>query len=347
MELKAREILAVGTWNNTTFTKDDLDNIVASFNALGLKGRVPLKLGHDNDAPLKDGDPALGWVDRIWRQGNRLMADFAGIPAKLFDAIKDEMYKFVSVELLKEVKASTQVIPWVLDAVALLGATRPAVGILSELQALTLARKPSLTGGARLVFKQVFSNSQEVKGMEKAEVEAMLKAQKDELSASFSTQLQAVKDEAASKLAAEKAERAKIELKAHRDAINSQFETAIKADTLEPKFREQFERVAGVKDDTRVMGIKLEDVASFIKDNAKAPAKKPTATKLSYQADGEESETDSTKVLSMRVNKVMFDRKIDKKDFAKRMEIGDEILRADPKLAAAYKDAAEYSAEVA
>lgn len=342
MELKGREILSVGTWNDSTFTKDDLDGIVSSFNALGLKGRVPLKLGHDNDAPLKDGDPALGWVDRIWRQGNRLMADFAGIPKLLYDVVQDNMYKFVSVELLKGVKASTQVIPWVLDAVALLGATRPAVGILNDLQALTLARKPALLGGARLVFKREFSTPHEGKQMDKAEVEAMLREQAQTLTAKFSADLQAVRDDAAAKLAAEKADRAKVELSAHRAAINAQFETAIKADILEPKFREQFERVAGVKDDARVMGVKLEDVATFIKDNGKAPKKpKELPEKVSYAADGEENERDASKVLALRVNKLMFARDKKPTDFESRIQYAAEVLRADPALAEAYKVAGE------
>jgi hypothetical protein len=39
--------------------------------------------------------------------------------------------------LLKDVQADTRKIPWVLDAVALLGATQPAIGILRSLQRQT------------------------------------------------------------------------------------------------------------------------------------------------------------------------------------------------------------------
>ena len=40
---------------------------------VNLKGRIPLKLGHENDAKMKDGAPALGWVDRVWREGSKLL----------------------------------------------------------------------------------------------------------------------------------------------------------------------------------------------------------------------------------------------------------------------------------
>jgi len=154
--LKGAELMAVGTWNGRTFSEADLDGIVSSFDALGLAGRVPLKLGHQGkDARDEhDGFPALGWVTRLYRDGETLKADIADIPAKLYDLIKSAAYKFVSVELLRNVKADTRIIPWVLDAVALLGATQPAVGILGDLQALAMTRGTGLRAGGRIAFRR-------------------------------------------------------------------------------------------------------------------------------------------------------------------------------------------------
>ena len=153
MELKGAEIFQSGEWNARTFTEADLDGIVSSFEALGLSGRIPLKFGH-NGTDARDGAPALGWVSRVWREGQKLLADFTGIPRVVYDAIKAGLYKFVSVELLRDVQAGTRLIPWTLDAAALLGATPPAVGTLRDLQSLTMARRPALRFAERLTFSR-------------------------------------------------------------------------------------------------------------------------------------------------------------------------------------------------
>ncbi len=148
-ELKGQEVFAAGIWNGTQFSEADLDAMVQSFEALGLAGRVPLKFGHDSPKP--DGQPSLGWVSRVWREGKRLLADFSHVPDKVVQLIKDKAYRHVSVELLRNVKAGTREIPWTLDAVALLGADQPAVGILKELTVGMSSRMP-LVYASRATF---------------------------------------------------------------------------------------------------------------------------------------------------------------------------------------------------
>jgi len=147
--LAGAEIFASGTHNGCTFTDEDLDGIVRAFEALGLAGRIPLKLGHNAEQPMTDGQPSLGWVERIWREGKKLLADFRDVPAIVYEAIRNGRYKHVSVELLRDVQAATGMLPLVLDAVALLGADIPAVSSLRDLQSLALTR---LRGAERLVF---------------------------------------------------------------------------------------------------------------------------------------------------------------------------------------------------
>jgi hypothetical protein len=160
-ELKRQELFAVGEWNGTQFSEADLDAMVQSFEALGLAGRVPLKFGHDSPKP--DGQPSLGWVSRVWREGSKLLADFSNVPEKVLSLIRDRAYKFVSVELLKNVRAGTREIPWVLDAVALLGADQPAVGILKE---LTMSARAGLRFEARVAFTRGNLMSGERKSMD-------------------------------------------------------------------------------------------------------------------------------------------------------------------------------------
>src|SRR5712671_1063815 len=139
--LKQVELMQSGVAaNGTTFDNEALQGIADAFKVLGLDGRVPLKLGHDDKQPLTSGQPALGWCKNLRVVGDKLLGDFVDMPKVIYDAFKTGRYKQVSVELLKNVQAGTRIIPWVIDAVALLGATQPAFGSLKDLQSLTMAR---------------------------------------------------------------------------------------------------------------------------------------------------------------------------------------------------------------
>ena len=178
--LKDAEIFQAGTWNGRAFTEADLDGIVSSFDALNLAGRVPLKTGHDGaDARSGDGAPALGWVESLRRVGNKLLATIKLTSAKLAEGIRSGAYRFCSVELLGGVKADTREIPWVLDAVALLGATQPAVGTLRDLaQSLQpMSRSGSLVFAERLSFSTHQVSEAEALRAENAALMARLRQQ--------------------------------------------------------------------------------------------------------------------------------------------------------------------------
>jgi hypothetical protein len=350
LELKGAEILAVGTWNGTTFTKDDLDAIVSSFNALGLSGRIPLKIGHDADH-MADNAPALGWVDNLRREGNTLVADFKSIPSKLYDAIKEGLYKFVSVELLGNVKASTRVLPWVLDAVAILGATPPAVGILKDLQSLTLARKAALRFGSRVVLRRNFTNSPtEVTQMDEAQVQALIKAQVEAVKVSLSAEVTELKTKLSAsedRARAAEADAAKAKVAAHIAAISGKFEAAINADTLDPAKREQFKKLSKFEDEKFALSVDLKTVDEYIKDNAKKPSKKALSRDAGDDAADEAGIEWAADLVAHRVNKLMLSRNIPSTNWEKRIELADEVLRKDKDLADAYRDHAKVPTEAA
>jgi len=153
VELKAVELFRVGRWNDVkTFQRSDLDAMAESFVALQLAGRTPLKFGHNDEQPMTDGQPALGWLSRVWRDGDVLRGDFSDVPQVVYQAIKQGSYKFVSVELLRDVVSGDREYPWVLSAVALLGADIPAVAGLGDLQQLTMARRARFASGTRMTF---------------------------------------------------------------------------------------------------------------------------------------------------------------------------------------------------
>jgi len=145
-EINGAEIFSSGFWNGLKFDNDDLDGIVSAFNALKLAGRVPLRYGHSARVPKGDdasGETgALGWVQRIYRKGTKLLADITDIPHTVYEQIKSGQFKFCSVELLRNVGTigGRGILPWCLDAVALLGVSAPAVADLKPLNA-NMARR--------------------------------------------------------------------------------------------------------------------------------------------------------------------------------------------------------------
>lgn len=341
--LYGAEIFAVGTWNGLTFTDEDLDAIVTSFDALGLSGRVPLKFGHNDAQTLTDGQPALGWVSRVYRSGKKLLADFTDMPTSIYEMVRAGLYKFVSVELLKNVQAGTRIIPWVLDAVALLGADQPAVGTLKDLQSLTMTRKLALRARARVAFQRdtKFFSTGVPKGMEKHEVDAAIKAaldaQETRLTAKFSADIDKLKTDSAAALAAEQEKTRKAEVARHRDAIKSKFEAAVNK-TILPATREQFYKFARVEDDTAVMALKLEDVDAYIKDNAdKALMSK--SQQQTQQGDGNEDEKGMRpdQIVAHRATKLCYSRQQDPNKSDHYMRAVTEVLRGDAKLADSYK----------
>lgn len=154
--LKSLEIFAAGTWKpgnakgkSVTVTEEHLDEMVESFNALKTTNIVKphLKLGHDDAQKWfgqRNGVPTLGWIEKVWRQGNKLFADIGGIPDAVIDLIKQGRYHNVSAEIYSPgaVEHNGQKFGHVLSAVALLGAEMPAVKTLSGLAKALFQEQP-------------------------------------------------------------------------------------------------------------------------------------------------------------------------------------------------------------
>lgn len=281
----------------------------------------------------------------MYREGRKLLADFTDMPTSIYEMVKAGLYKYISIELAKNVKADTREIPWVLDAVALLGADQPAVGTLKDLQSLTMARKPVLQARARVAFTRgKFFSTGAHKGMDKAEVEALLAEQATkltaDLTAKFSTQLTAevAKVTAQAKADADAAAK-KAAAEAHRTQIKAKFETAVKAEIILPAKRESFYRFNKVDDDTVVMSIKLEEVDAYIeefadKDKLAASKRKTTTT---TQGDPAEASLSAAEKVAYRARKLCFDRKQDPTNFAFINAATVEVLKADKALGESYK----------
>jgi hypothetical protein len=141
------EIFSTGEWNGERFTRRDLHEIARNFRLLRGQLRPPLKFGHDEGQTLLgqgDGDPALGWVQRLWVRGDRLLARFVEVPGVVLEAIRAGRYRRVSAELYFDVRRDGQRLGKALKAVALLGADLPAVTNLADLTAYLASRAESV-----------------------------------------------------------------------------------------------------------------------------------------------------------------------------------------------------------
>ena len=142
--LKDLEIFATGKHSaktgDVTVKDEDLDKIVDAFNSLQGTNivRPHLKLGHtdaQNWFGQEDGIPSLGWITKVWRKGNKLLADIDSVPDALMDMIKSRRFHNVSIEVLWDsgVEHNGRTFDRVLTAVALLGIEMPAVKDLAGL----------------------------------------------------------------------------------------------------------------------------------------------------------------------------------------------------------------------
>ena len=130
--LENQEIFSVGTWNGDRYTEDDLNDIVSNFEQLKYDIKPMLHLGHSR--AKEDGNPALGWVSKLSKIGNKLVASFSQVPDVVYKAIKKGLYKRVSSEMIWNYKRGDKLHKRVLAGVALLGADIPAVTNLKDLE---------------------------------------------------------------------------------------------------------------------------------------------------------------------------------------------------------------------
>jgi TolA-binding protein len=300
IEMEGVEIFSEGVWNGNAFSSEDLDTVIDAFSALALSGRVPLKLGHEGPDARDLDDPyknplrqlALGWVTKIYRSGKKLLADVE-VPPEVHSMINKGYLRHISVELLKDVQAGTRVIPWVLDAVALLGSDQPAVGILKDLKkalkmsssAVSLPRAGMVAfSSSRADPKIHFSGEKHNMSDNVAISELADKIAKMQVAITSLTETnQALKNEN-TQLKEVKASFTALEQQvntdkvlAHRKSITDRLEAAVKSEDIQPRVRADFIKVYGVVDADQVLKVTAEQVENFIKANPN-PYKKKTST---------------------------------------------------------------------
>lgn len=317
------------------FTEADLDHIVAAFAERASAGRVPLKLGHNDAQPITDGQPALGWVSRVWREGAKLLADFSDMPAAVYDAIKAGLYKFISVELSKDVQTAGGLRSWALDAAALLGADIPAVGTLKDLQALTLSARAGLQPAVTFTLTRGAQST----GARSTMTDEELK----ELKARFS----ALESENATLKAAGAAREAEVQkekVERRRAEIRAMFKAAEDTGRILPRVQHRFCEVSRYfKDDIEVVKFSDADIEAEIKENEIPEAQRKSLggggggrTKMSDDKEARYAAMTPDARVAREIEDVAVEQRLDLSNPVDQNKAQRVVFQRNPELAKAY-----------
>ena len=137
-ECKRIPIFEIGQVESKSYTEKDLDKIIENFDKLKDTHRPPMiVLGHGEDQAMlkKSGLPSAGWVNRVFREGKQLFADFMDVPKKVVTLLRNKAYRFPSVEIYRNFMFNEENFGPVLRRVALLGADIPRIKSLDDILA--------------------------------------------------------------------------------------------------------------------------------------------------------------------------------------------------------------------
>lgn len=253
--LNGVEIMRTGTFSpsgaaagkRVTIGVAELDGLVESFEALTPKGGFTpvLKLGHADAQRFmgqSSGAPNLGIVEKIFREGEKLLANFSNVPDAVVDLIRQRRFTNVSVEIVPNLEFDGKTFSQVLTAVALLGAEMPAINGLKELAA-ALFTKVEITP---ITADNIVSYEQETETMtvtytqeqHDALLEAAVSKAVDVAKATYaadSEKLTAERDDAIKAAKAIKTDFAEFTDKVSKAEAETMVDEAIKAGKLLPK----------------------------------------------------------------------------------------------------------------
>ena len=335
------EVFAVGLWNGLEFDKKRLQKIVDNFKKLKEVHKPYLKIGHEDTNPSM-GQPALGWIDDMWlTAANKIMVHAVGIPDKLFNAIKNKLYKRVSIELSVNVEYKGQKIGDVLDAVAILGADVPAVNTLQDLDAYMTRPPGNFAGASRAMFTAIQTNEgeimpEDVKALSE-KIDKMMgrvdEVEKEnrtlrEQNQQLSGQVEKFQKDEKTRLEDEK----KNAVKMARDKVDGILEKAVKDQKIAPAQREQFKKLLQVDDDEMVQRVDFTLLDQMISKGSASFSTDDTAA-----SSGKGKQTDGDRA----PDEIVFDRcseMVNKKEAPDLFTAMEMVFRKDPELAIKYRD---------
>jgi hypothetical protein len=317
--IKGVEIFAAGVWNGDRYEVADLDQMIIAFEETSRVFKPFLKLGHDEGQKIiqKDGLPAAGWIDKVYRIGDKLLADFADIPSKIYDLIKNKAYRKVSSEIYWNMEVLDKKYPYLLGAVSLLGADTPAVTCLNDILAFYGLEKQN-----EVTFKQYLFNGEEkpvskTEGEIKAELELADTLKKVEESEAQAKTYAQERDSLKTELEAVKAEKAKLEAKAQElafEAVKAQREkymTELMAEKLiTPAMKSYVAELICEEKKEYSVGEKKLSMQDLLKEILKLHTASDVNTTEGSEDGRETQAIDSDESINQKIEKYMADNSV-------------------------------------
>ena len=123
--LNAIEVFQSGIHNGDRYTDADLDAMIEAFDKVGFRPTVKKVFGAS----------ALGYVSKLYRNGDKLIADLVDVPKHFAELVKAGSYKRASSEIYWNFCQENENKKWprVYKSLAFLGAEIPALPSLGAL----------------------------------------------------------------------------------------------------------------------------------------------------------------------------------------------------------------------
>lgn len=345
------EIFATGKHfgsETVEINENDLQEMVNSFNSLSEVGgyRPVLKLGHDEAQKFfgnRKGLPNLGFVEKIWKEGSKILANFSDVPDALVDLVRKRRYNAVSIEMYPKTEVNGTKFSNVLTAVALLGAELPAVKGLNDLAATLFTEVPDGPDFSGDALELNPSEDEDMTTYSQEQLDQLIDAAvvkaTDDVTKAVRAEFEGKVAELESKVAdAEKAketaENAKQEYedKTRKERAEAMVEKAIKDGKISPKQRDEALAFAESLNGTIKFGdaekSATEVFQSFL-DNS------PAKVDFSERGEGGNDDENSADDAGQKVHKLTLEhqQKNDGMDYGTAFNV---VLAANPELKSQY-----------
>jgi len=183
--MKGVEIFQIGNWKGFDFTDSDLDEMIKNFENQVIEPYITIDHNEKATSQFKDALKAmsLGFVENLYKVGNKLVADFKQVPKTIAELIEAGALKKKSVELYRNfIHANGKRFKNVLQGVTFHGANgTPAITTLSDFVALykneSILQKESNENNSEIIT----IDFQNIKKENKMDIIEIKKSEYDEL----------------------------------------------------------------------------------------------------------------------------------------------------------------------
>ncbi len=291
--------------------------------------------------------PAAGWIGKLYRSGEKLIADFIDIPQKIYQLIENRAYRKVSSEIYMNIEVNGKKYPKLLGGVALLGADTPGVMNLTDilgmygLKNFETMKKYSGEKPETKIIEYNNPQGKDKKKMELTALEAKLQMDLDEQKALFTVKEQEAKKALEEKEALEKEAKDLRTFKANSEAETKR----LQAEKVEIENKAKVQKFISDLKEQKLVTKAMEPLVEALVDgrqdftinNKKFESKQDVlletlklfkeAAKVNFVENSEDGDKDKDKpteaMIVEKINKYAAEKKVSPKQA--RKELGLEI----------------------